>query len=464
MKPSGEWGTGLKRKLIFRRRQSGDLFTRTRMQLTLFNSVIITAFLVVFILLALFIVYKTVLYDQEQELKNLAEHEIKELQEAGAHRRGEPRGEERLAVLSENQVFYYILDNDGEPLQTNEIYPDFRDTFLDRLSDWKPDERQIRQDSIDVTENEGYEDFDLRVLMLSQPITSQGEVVGRMYIGLDISSFYRLFKWILVVLGALAVLFVTLGVWLSSLMSKRALVPIQQSYRRQQEFVADASHELRTPLSVILSSVEALEMGDEESDPFTRKMVKGLKAEVKRMNRLIGDLLTLARSDDEGKARLVLKKEEFDFEPDAEKIVHTFDRLARDKSITLSLQSSGELPINGDRDKLIQILYILLDNSIKYTPAGGRVTLSCRIDQNASGRTFLLSVQDTGIGIGKEDQLRIFDRFYRVDKARTRKEGGHGLGLSIAKWIVDAHDGVISVRSESGEGAEFRVAIPLRAK
>lgn len=409
------------------------------MQLTLFNSVIITAFLVVFILLALFIVYKTVLYDQERELKGLAEHETKELQEAGAHRRGEPRGEERLSILSENQVFYYILDSDGEPLQTNEIYPDLRDTFLDKLSDWKPDERQIRQDSIDVTENEGYEDFDLRVLMLSQPITSQGEVVGRMYIGLDISSFYRLFKWILFVFGALAVLFITLGVWLSHLMSKRALVPIQQSYRRQQEFVADASHELRTPLSVILSSVEALEMGDEESDPFTRKMVKGLKAEVKRMNRLIGDLLTLARSDDEGKARLILKKKEFDFTPDAEKILQTFDRLARDKSITLSLESSRELPIHGDRDKLIQLLYILLDNSIKYTPAGGSVTLSCRIDQNASGRTFILSVQDTGIGIGKEEQLRIFDRFYRVDKARTRKEGGHGLGLSIAKWIVEGH-------------------------
>ncbi|MHC8521118.1 hypothetical protein ACPJHQ_07040 [Rossellomorea sp. H39__3] len=132
-------------------------------------------------------------------------------------------------------MFYYILDSDGEPLQTNEIYPNLRDTFLDKLSDWKPDERQIRQDSIDVTENEGYEDFDLRVLMLSQPITSQGEVVGRMYIGLDISSFYRLFKWILFVFGALAVLFITLGVWLSHLMSKRALVPIQQSYRRQQE-------------------------------------------------------------------------------------------------------------------------------------------------------------------------------------------------------------------------------------
>ncbi|KQU63598.1 hypothetical protein ASG66_04115 [Bacillus sp. Leaf406] len=451
----------MKRKSIFSRRQPRDLFTRTRMQLTLFNSVIITAFLVVFILLALFIVYKTVLYDQEQELKGLAEHEVKELQELGAHRRGEPRGEERPAVLSENQVFYYILDKDGEPLQTNEIYPDLRDTFLDKLSDWKPEERQIRQDSIDVTENEGYEDFDLRILMLSQPITSQGELVGRMYIGLDISSFYRLFKWILVVFGALAVLFVTLGVWLSSLMSKRALVPIQQSYRRQQEFVADASHELRTPLSIILSSVEALEMGDEESDPFTRKMVKGLKAEVKRMNRLIGDLLTLARSDDEGKARLVLKKEEFDFAPDAEKILQTFDRLARDKSITLSLESSGELFIHGDRDKLIQLLYILLDNSIKYTPDGGRVTLACRIDQNLSGRTLILSVQDTGIGIGKEEQLRIFDRFYRVDKARTRKEGGHGLGLSIAKWIVEGHAGVISVQSESGGGSEFRVVIPL---
>jgi signal transduction histidine kinase len=126
----------------------------------------------------------------------------------------------------------------------------------------------------------------------------------------------------------------------------------------------------------------------------------------------------------------------------------------------MDFHSPESVIITADADKLTQLLYILLDNAIKYTPDGGEVTLSLRIEPFKQQRMLTISVKDTGIGIPPESLDRIFDRFYRVDKARSRQQGGHGLGLSIAKWIVDAHGGNIHVQSEVGKGSEFIVKIP----
>lgn len=132
--------------------------------------------------------------------------------------------------------------------------------------------------------------------------------------------------------------------------------------------------------------------------------------------------------------------------------------LADSKQIKLYLHAPEALIVHGDSQRFTQLLYILVDNAIKYTPNGGEVLLSLAAD----GRELVVEVKDTGIGIDPKDQQRIFDRFYRTDKSRTRQVGGHGLGLSIAKWIVDSYAGTIHVSSEIGKGSVFSIRIPIQ--
>lgn len=347
----------------------------------------------------------------------------------------------------------------------DEVNRGVRPALLAALQEWTPDKNELKYVDINLPprkhEFSRFRSLNLKLLAAARPIVIQNHFVGFLYVGMDTTSFFLLFKWLWMVLIGLAVLFIGVAVLLSHFMSKRALVPIQEAYNRQREFVANASHELRTPLSVIFSSVEALEMDDElKTSEFSQKVLHRLRDEVKRMTKLINDLLTLARSDSEH-AFLEIVKEPFDFRPHAERTLQLLQELADKKEIRLHFASPKSVVINGDADKLTQLLYILLDNAIKYTPNSGHVSLSLRVEPYKQQHILVISVKDTGIGISQEEIGRIFDRFYRADKARTRQHGGHGLGLSIAKWIVDAHQGTIHVQSEVGKGTEFIVRIPF---
>ncbi len=252
----------------------------------------------------------------------------------------------------------------------------------------------------------------------------------------------------------LGIVFVGVAFVISMGMSKRAMIPISAAFTRQQEFVGDASHELRTPLSVLLSSVDALEMTiDTKKDDMSGKLLSNMREEVKRMTYLVRDLLTLARSDSD---TLELRTELFDLRPLAEKTIESLYPLAAAKQISFELNAPATVKVTGDSQRLSQLLYLLLDNAIKYTPNGGEVKLYVSKDVHE----LRLIVQDTGIGINKEDYQRIFERFYRADKSRTRQMGGYGLGLSIAKWIVENHNGTIKVTSEIGKGSRFTISIP----
>lgn len=252
--------------------------------------------------------------------------------------------------------------------------------------------------------------------------------------------------------------FFGIALYMSHIMSRRAMIPIIQSYTRQREFVADASHELRTPLSVMLSSIDSLEMEQtEETDPFVRKLLVNMKDEVKRMTRLVSDLLLLARSDT---PEYILHWEAFDLEPHAQMIVESMKNLSGSKQIDLQMVASGKLEIEGDVERFKQLLIILLDNALKYTPSGGKVTLRLSLNASEINRKLIIVVEDNGIGIAEEEQKQIFLRFYRADKSRSRQMGGHGLGLAIAKSIVDAHHGTIDVSSTLGEGTSFTVTFP----
>jgi len=227
---------------------------------------------------------------------------------------------------------------------------------------------------------------------------------------------------------------------------------LEKAFERQRQFTADASHELRTPLSVIEAET-TLTLRRERSPEDYQKSLESINEEVAYMSSILEKLLMLARAD-AGKEQINyhdvnLKQLSAALAPDIE-------MLAREKGLQFVFTADTDLMITGDEIKLKQLLLNLLDNALKYT-AQGSVSLSLsRSDNNA-----VITVTDTGIGIPEEHLAHIFERFYRVDKARSRSEHGTGLGLTIVKYITEAHNGKIKVVSQPGKGSTFIVTLPL---
>ena len=223
----------------------------------------------------------------------------------------------------------------------------------------------------------------------------------------------------------------------------------------RQDFVANVSHELRTPLSSIKGYAETLLDGAVEDKGHAREFIGIIHQESDRLANLINDLLDLARIES---GNMELSKAPFDVLAVAKRAVESMGGQARAKSINLGITAfSGVLPLAvGDEFGFRQVLTNLLDNALKYTPEGGGVTISIE----AAGGFLQVNVADTGIGISPADIPRIFERFYRVDKARSREAGGTGLGLSIVKHIVQAHGGRVWVESAPGSGSVFSFTIP----
>ncbi|MED1795555.1 sensor histidine kinase [Brevibacillus nitrificans] len=238
-------------------------------------------------------------------------------------------------------------------------------------------------------------------------------------------------------------------------LARRALIPIQVSWEKQQQFIADASHELRTPLTAILVNLERLfRYPDHTIEQESEKIMIGMQ-ETRRLSKLVADLLTLARSDSN---ELQIMKQKLRLDELVQKCTQVFAQMAIVKEINLETEIEQPLEIVGDEERLHQLLVILLDNALKYTNEGGKIFVSCKRE----GQRVTVMIKDTGIGIPKDDIPYLFDRFFRVDKMRSRQTEGTGLGLSIAKWIVDAHHGKIQVSSEEGVGTSFYLSLPIK--
>jgi len=224
-----------------------------------------------------------------------------------------------------------------------------------------------------------------------------------------------------------------------------------QFERIKADFVANASHELRTPLAAINGYLETFE---DEDTATQRRFIAVIRRNVERMSHLVSDLLLLSRLEAPNPQLNFEKVNLFDITEDVTKLV---ERLAKDKSIDLKIEIEPDVAVNGDSFLLEQMLLNLLDNAVKYTKHG-EVILRARKE----GEKVIVQVEDTGIGIPPEHLNRIFERFYRVDKARSRELGGTGLGLSIVKHIVQLHDGEIHVDSRPGRGTTFTIYFPTK--
>jgi two-component system, OmpR family, sensor histidine kinase CiaH len=250
---------------------------------------------------------------------------------------------------------------------------------------------------------------------------------------------------VLLIGGGISLLLGALGAWW---LAGKALTPVQEAFGRQQAFVADASHELRTPLTVIKANAEYLQLTDPDSDE-----IADIVSETDRLSALVDSLLSLARGE-RGDRPI---SDVFDVGQVATQTVEAMIPLADERQIQLRVDATPGLRIAGDREQIRQLLVILVDNALRYTPPGGSVAVMV----TRSGGDALVQVRDTGIGIAREAHDRVWERFYRGDEARNRDSGGAGLGLAIAKQLVEDHEGRVGLESVPGEGSTFSVRLPL---
>ena len=241
-----------------------------------------------------------------------------------------------------------------------------------------------------------------------------------------------------------------LGETFNSMLSR-----LEDSFRKIKQFSADASHELRTPLTILRGETEVALRWAKSPEEFRRMLASNME-EIDRMSRIIENLLALAKSD-AGEMSLEIK--EFSLSDLVQELYLQSKTLGEAKEIAVSLQLAvaREIYLCGDALRLRQVFLNLISNAIKYTPAGGAVNLALAL----KGNDAVVTIADTGIGIPTDHLPHIFDRFYRIDKARNREDGGIGLGLSIVKSIIDAHSGRITVTSTPEVGSTFTVVLPL---
>ncbi|MBI4431647.1 MAG: HAMP domain-containing protein [Candidatus Omnitrophica bacterium] len=227
---------------------------------------------------------------------------------------------------------------------------------------------------------------------------------------------------------------------------------LHHSFVQMQRFVSDASHELRTPLAVLRGEVE-LELKKHPISDRSQETLETCSSEINRMSRLVEMLLFLSNAEAE---KVALNLEPIPLKQMIEEMAETARVLAEPKHLRVEVIDGTDAVIRADEMRLKQLFLNLVDNAVKHTPEGGRITLGYRLENGEVE----LTVADTGVGIETQHLPRIFDRFYRVDSARSRVEGSYGLGLSICKWIAEAHGGTIRVQSRPGEGSTFGVRLP----
>ncbi|MEW6456491.1 MAG: two-component system histidine kinase PnpS [Acidobacteriota bacterium] len=234
------------------------------------------------------------------------------------------------------------------------------------------------------------------------------------------------------------------------------ITEIRMLERRRVEFTSNVSHELKTPLTVIKGAVDTLLEGNEESREVQKNFILKIKEQSERLSNLIEDVLELSKIESK-KIKFEIKK--ISIKEIIEDAINYIKPKAERKKILIKIDVPEDIPeVPGDREKLLQVLLNLLDNSVKFIDEDGRVDIRCRVKEN-----FLeTEVEDNGIGIPEKDIPRIFERFYRVDRARSRDSGGTGLGLAIAKHIIEAHNGNIRAESKLGKGSKFIFTLPLR--
>ena len=408
------------------------------------------------VIVLLFAMHKTMQWaitsEQARELLDTADSVVESQVYHELHP-GIDADEAQLYRSTNDRLFYYVFDDHGRLINFSRASSRIESFVLDIVSAWAPSDREVR-----VFTKMNERGVQTKVMMTSQTVSSPPMPMQTVYVGKDVTAMYNGLEKATSALAALGVIAIIFAAAIGYVLSGGAMQPIREAYERQRQFAADASHDLRTPLAVVLASADLLRSDPTITSPFLKQVIEDVRDEVKKMTKLVSDLLTVARTD--GKA-LQLKPVRMDIAAVARQTVRMMRAFAEKKDIAIKEMLPSHMEIYADEQKIRQLILILIDNAVKYTLDHGHIMVSIVLSEN--GRIHL-SVADSGIGIAAEDQGRIFDRFYRVDKARSRRMGGNGLGLAIAREIVEAHHGTITLESEVGKGTIFHVYLKTRTK
>jgi signal transduction histidine kinase len=407
------------------------------------------AFGLIFLIIgaAVYLGTRAVLFDQVNgDLESRAVRELRVLSPRFGRLRGViPPGTAIGPAFTTGGYFYALVTPEGELLTGT---PNTDPAGL-------ADEETLRQalDQGDAfADTESSEGDPLRVYVVQLDLSGGGELL--LEVGRSTEPERDALQRLLLVLAGGGGASVVLALVGGYLLAGRALKPIRIAMDSQRAFVADASHELRTPLSVIRANAELMTRHPTQSIADSHEALGDILSESDRLGRLVGQMLTLARAD---AGQATLSRSEVALDELAGDVARRMRLLAEEKGVSLETALDGPVSLQGDPDRLQELIVVLTDNGIRYTDRGGKVRVEAR--RLKSGKA-MVRVSDTGRGITAEELPHIFDRFYRVDKARSREWGGSGLGLAIARWIAEAHGGSIRAESTVGVGTTVTVELP----
>ena len=416
-------------------------FENLRMQMTCVYAAIFGVLILAIVAAAYTLIWWEILANEKTNLIAQIYHEGEEWIESE-----EPPCSQ--AAMSSGKMFAYFVAPDGKTVILNQLGDgDVGKALLSHQSDWPQNMEGTHLIRMRGANGERY-----RYLAGVAPVVDKGKQIGTLYMFKNMEFYYyAAFKTLFLLLCLAVVLYLAacyFGYWLA----RRNILPISQMYERQKQFTADASHEMRTPLAVMKLAVQGLrEDEDSRLSKFAKESVEMLDSEADRLSRLTENLMTLARSDEDN---LPAYTEQVDMTALCHKVAAQLALLAEQKQIVLKQE------LQADELALSRLLIILIDNALKYSSAKTTVTLrGARVKAQ-----MVIEVRDEGCGISDEDKQRIFDRFFRVDKARSRSQGGLGLGLSLAWAIVHQHGGSIEAFDNQPQGTVMYVQLPLSAK
>lgn len=337
---------------------------------------------------------------------------------------GGPGGSEPLGNAMRFERFFYAkVDVNGRIIEMD----------IDRMMfGFTPQQAQVYVDEV-LTQNKTEGTVENFQYLVGEK--TYGKIIAFAEKSTETQLLTRLMQTSLWVIGASSVVLLLLAVLLANWVTK----PVQQSFERQRRFISDASHELKTPVTIIAANTE---LAQEELGP--NKWLDGIQHQTSRMNGLINDLLALARSDEQAQDSIVRTR--FNLSDAVSAALLEFESRAYEEQKTLASDIEPDIYYVGDAGRLRQLVSILVDNALAHSNAGSNVEVSLK---NSGGKV-QLRVKNTGSAIDDREKQLIFERFYRSDQSRSRSSGGYGLGLSIAKAIVDEHKGSIAAETQNG--------------
>ena len=329
-------------------------------------------------------------------------------------------------------TFTVVTDKEGNIQKKNMPFDMTEDFYTDKLAG-----------IISASNNQGQLTSDNGYWAYMVQKTETGYIVAFT----DINSEHNIMLNLLIVLSSVALLSLVAAFLISLFNANRSIKPVEESYNKQKQFVADASHELKTPLTTINTNVDVLLTREDSTIGEEKKWLQYIKTETERMTKLTNDLLYLARLDHNENAVMLSP---VSFSEAAESVILLMEAVVFEKNVNMTYDIAPDLTVNGNMEQLKQLVMILLDNACKYTPEKGNIQVKLKRTDSAA----VFTVRNSGEGISEEALEHIFERFYREDKSRARKSGGYGLGLAIAKAIVESYKGSI-------KDTQFTIKIPL---